>query len=707
MVRRLTIPSRASIRSFRGKWKWYALGFITPIGLAVIAHVGILFGLPCYVPSLSGVADYLYQPSNGEIPLQIMIGLATIDVVFFSFIQFGYSVRHVPATYVSDYILRDRKSILLISFGLSSVCVAAFFVASGWVFNVSDLLLSALVVVNIIAITWYFFWLVKAIKLENVVGIICGNIDLDLMGTLERNISAERDSMDALLERIRNKVKYEIRFSIGVLFPDAKDLTVRLNETGVVNKIDFKKLTRLLSKTEDHLKAIEFMIVPGQPIQYQGFPFISLVPATYDVAHPTDDHREVAKFVTEQSEPIRKCVNLLKEEYRALSKPMNDILEVYQHVASHSFVDLDRVIDRLSEFLKDARWDHTAGGYSVSSHLLKDFVQGFSAVTGGLTADQISSLVPLIFAMKSKAVERNDLLFLTDILNLMNKILWETINTTQHYNPRIATFVLYYKEIAFSIELSKRIEGETKVQFYRSWTRYYSGLISSLIQSSFEIMYYLVQNFYKRPREEMRLYLLNNADDLVDILMEPRYHWHNIDEAAMQEKEQEYAQHAFHWSLYVFRAYFWFDRVTPDIVTDIAFLLTTFSNRSMIYNVPQAMSLLGQFFFDESVLRSYPFERFEDPDLITAATHLGATVSTDEFWIAYNLWRAQNGWDLLPTLIIGDEQSAYERLTGLLNTLERIDHGKLMRLLNLRESDLVRYIASYEIHIKRLRGDNV
>ena len=291
-----------------------------------------------------------------------------------------------------------------------------------------------------------------------------------------------------------------------------------------------------------------------------------------------------------------------------------------------------------------------------------------------------------MYALRDHAVKRNDLNFLKDLISLMSRILWEMINRSEYYNPRIATFVLYYKEIIFSHELTKRIDSEGADEFKNSWDNFYSNLVTFAIQSAVEVMYYLVMNYFKRPAEEMRLYLLHNADTLTNFL-DRLIHWNNLEDNERENKQQEFAREVIAWSFYSFSRYYYGDKIPANIVTDIAFLLADLSNNSIVFDDTANDELLTQLFYDGTFVHNLDFDRYEEPDLVTSATHTGRTPIMDDYWIALNLWRRRRGKNFIPTRIEGDEENVYQDIVGILGAVSRIQLDRLRALFNLEESE--------------------
>ena len=85
-----------------------------------------------------------------------------------------------------------------------------------------------------------------------------------------------------------------------------------------------------------------------------------------------------------------------QEEYTRLTKSIDDILLVYQHVVSQSTAELDKVVNELSKFIHNDQWNENKGGYTVSTHILKQFVEGLKEMSGGtFNQEQLKSITTL------------------------------------------------------------------------------------------------------------------------------------------------------------------------------------------------------------------------------------------------------------------------------------------------------------------------
>jgi hypothetical protein len=685
------------------RWFYYCIGFFPPIILAILAHIGILCSFQIKLSSLAAFVEYLSTLSTNTVAVQVLIGIATISVVFFSFVQFGYSIRHVPSIYVSDYILKHKYSILLISFQISSITISAFYSFYPKVYHITDAFLALITASNVLAISCYFFWMIRVTKLPEMVNLILSGINLKGLLVWERTIQNKSKSMSEYLGK-RSKSIFPITTPSPYcnFFLSKKDLIVRSNIWGVVENIDLVQIDKSVVGISNHIESIELFVSPGQLLRYSDEPLFKLIPKTKNTSQITKDEKAVREFIASKSDILRSCIIINQEEYTRLTKSIDDIILVYQHVASQTSSELSKVVDELSKFIHDDRWNENKDGYSVSTHILKQFVESLKEVSGGtFNHEQLKSIITLVYALRDHAIKRNDLYFLKELINLMSRILWEMINRSEYYNPRIATFVLYYKEIIFSYELTKRIDNESLEGFKDSWNTFYSELISFAIQSAIEVMYYLVANYFKRPTEEMRLYLLHNAETLTNFL-DRMIHWNHLEEKERKNKQQEFAHEVIAWSFFSFRAYYYGDKIPANIVTDIAFLMADLSNRSMVFDDMANDELLTQLFFNTTFKHNLDFDRYDDPDLVTAATHTGGTPIMDDYWIALNLWRAKRNKQFIPTKIADDEEVANQIITGLLDGFTRIRKIRLQLLFNIEENELKELLEKYRVHLNVL-----
>src|SRR5437899_69740 len=94
---------------------WILVGFLIPVILTLIINVGIILQLPNYPHIGESVTNYLFEPATDTSVVDILAGLSTILIVFFAFLQLAYSIRHVPASFVTGYILFDKITLIFIS----------------------------------------------------------------------------------------------------------------------------------------------------------------------------------------------------------------------------------------------------------------------------------------------------------------------------------------------------------------------------------------------------------------------------------------------------------------------------------------------------------------------------------------------------------------------------------------------------------------
>ena len=201
------------------------------------------------------------------------IGIATISVVFFSFVQFGYSIRYVPAIYVSDYILKHKYSILLISFQISSITISAFFSFYNKVYHLTDAFLALMTASNVVAISCYFFWMIRMTKLREMVKLILRGINLRGLVNWEKTIqNNSRGMLQYLRERAESAFPITTAGPYFNFFLSKKDLILRSNNWGVVENIDLVKIDKTVATTADHIGSIEVFVSPGQLLGFNDEP---------------------------------------------------------------------------------------------------------------------------------------------------------------------------------------------------------------------------------------------------------------------------------------------------------------------------------------------------------------------------------------------------------------------------------------------------
>jgi hypothetical protein len=679
-------------------WPWYFIGFVVPIIFAIICHWGLLFHIPNFIEPLQTLVDFYSKPTENNVAVQILIGIATVSVVFFSFFQFGSNIRHIPHLVVSDYILKHRRTDFLVSFLLSSLSISAFFVLSNKVYNISNAVLTILTVVNLTIIIRYFYWFVKVTRVEDMVNCVLNDIDILSLLDLEKNIISERDKLET-----HSIIEFTVPFFIN---PD-EDFIIRLNKTGLTTKLDIDKLWQDLEIIKQYIERIECYVIPGKIIQDIGEPFIRLIPKERgrDGQNPSKDENEIREYVIKIREDLKNYITIEKS-YELVSKPIDDILKVYEHVALRSNPsDLKDVVHKLYQFISIKEWNRNKGNYSISSHIFKQFVDGFSMLSSNLKPEQLKSLITLIYALRDQAINRDDYNFLKLLISTMNNILWNMLNYTEHYNKYIATFALYYREILLGYPIDKRIkeitQGNENINQDKSkidyWQKYYSDLISFAFKASFGIMYILVLDYYKRPKEEMRMYIKHNAE-LLPTLIEQFKNWDKLQTTQNEEKQKEYAQQLIAWSIYTFHSYYYQNKISVDIVTDICFTMVHYCNKRFIYSNDEVDQYIDQFVLDDKL--TWEFDRYEEPDLVTAITGIGGTPETANFWIAFSLWRKRYGSGFIPSKNQND--STKEKAKKLLPKLSKLDRNKLMEILKISSEELHELILQYGMYLQEL-----
>ena len=84
--------------------KRFWIGFCLPIILTIILNIGLILSIPNQINSMEATSDYFSEVVKNNYSIQLLIGLFTVFVVFFTFAQFSYSNRSIPTQIIRKYI---------------------------------------------------------------------------------------------------------------------------------------------------------------------------------------------------------------------------------------------------------------------------------------------------------------------------------------------------------------------------------------------------------------------------------------------------------------------------------------------------------------------------------------------------------------------------------------------------------------------------
>ena len=283
---------------------------------------------------------------------------------------------------------------------------------------------------------------------------------------------------------------------------------------------------------------------------------------------------------------------------------------------------------------------------AVRKHLIHDFLEQIDESAEGLSTEvQLNPLIELIHSLRDYPVKWDQLELHSSMLSKMNTILYNMLRKSDRYSKRVGTHVLYLKEISFSYALTLHLDQLSDKDFQDKFDKFYDPLVRQSILTATESIYYLVN--YHRTLDDARTYLSHNVDVLMNYLDRVQ-HWKQATREQRHNWTRFFGNQLLYISIFLFRKYYYYERIPVSWVNDFALRIAD----NAFASGGRAGSTMDDA-YDEAILDSTfvydaPFERFEDPDVETAATHIGSIYNFSHFWILLNLYRGMKKKGFLP-----------------------------------------------------------
>lgn len=676
---------------------WFLIGFISPMALSAILNLGIIWDLPNHSGLFESITGYLGSIRQENHAVEISVGIATILVLFYGFIQFGYSLRFVPPIIVKKYILRHRISLLYTSSLLSFVVITSFFGISTEIHYLNHLLALVFLCLAIGFSTLYFGWLVRKLSIKEMVKLILYSPFLrDKGAAFFSQLSAEEQKVAALATRNGIVLRGQGTNALeGLVFED--HVIVLTERNGFVRSIDVELIRKIADKLRGQAAIrIELGVSVGMPSNDSYLLGIKLMKDDKKLKHSLEAHRD----------DFRNCFKLDQVAFEGLEAPVDDLIDVFEHLASESPRDLERMEKALREYFR--RDDVVNEIITGKSYLLQSFVSKLEDATDRiLTENEFGFVIATLFAMREQVIGLSDPKMMISIHRLMNSALWGALMGSIHYNRRIATHVLHLRDLTF-VGLYRSLESEPDEKaLNESLKNFYRPVVWSGIQSAGRSLYYLVKYSYHRPKDEVWRYIVHNANDLVGFLSAfPSVDKFDYIISDFKTKaREELSREIVRFGAYLFLKSYYSSDVDSNLFRRVGAGMVNFvpADKYLQY---QGKTFLDDLFYDYSFVMAAGdrYREFEEPDIITTATSTGFQYDFSEFWIAVSILRSvgSRAPRFIPSSISPSPAGSLSSLERVKEAIPAANSKKLADHLHLPVSQVEPKLKEYESHITGL-----
>lgn len=336
----------------------------------------------------------------------------------------------------------------------------------------------------------------------------------------------------------------------------------------------------------------------------------------------------------------------------------------------------------------------------VRKRLVESFIDQIDETSKGLKTDlQIGELIGFVYSVREYPIKWNDVNLYKSLMDLMNNLLYRMLAKADRYNPRVATHILYLKEITYNNELYNRIEGGSEEEFKNSWNDFYKPLVEYSIIKATESIYIIVNN--SRNKDDAQRYLAETTNNLMS-LMGRIIHWHYADREEIIKCLKFFGKYVLYVSIFIFRKFYYFDQIPPRWVYDYSLNIAENSIAHGRLKGIDTDDFLEEVIYDYDFQYETPIYKYEQPDFITTATGVGTVYDFSLFWIAFSIFRLSRNLSPLPK---NRERVNEEVINNLLNHISWLRENslriiKMSEIFRLRESELNRQLNNYKAHLE-------
>lgn len=690
-------------------WAWFLVGFLFPIAVTLILNLGIIFNLPNFLEVLPLLTGHLFAVAHNILAADIVIGIATVFVVFFAFLQIGYSLRHIPTSLIKRYLLHYRTTMALLGLMFSLLLVSGYFAAQPEMRYVNLYLVILFIPFSVSVLIRYFYWFTHAITLEGMIDIILGCVRFQRIKQFGEELEKGALEFQNHLANRNNNIKItQLQDFSFLVFGDT--FLVQSNERGFVKGINVNKLDSIMSGMKDDIEAVELGISIGSLFPQDHLTLMKLSPRVKKEKKEQTANEAVVNrvemFRKQHMNELRDCILLDGDTLELFKQPFRDILEVYENVSHESARDVQAVSDKLVAFFDDTRWHtnvaHSEVSSSVVGHLLRFFISEMEAIADrGMNDAQLNAMIPLVYAVRNHATRQSDISLFISLLELMQRLFSRMLTQGERYNSRIATYLLYLKEICFSGGLADRVERESAEEFQKSWRIFYSPLVNKAIRTAVNTIYLLLNHSFTKTEGETRIYLFSNAERVFGIL-DRVANWPHITREQVHQVNDKLGRELMYLSIYMFRRCYYQNRLAAELVNSIGLRLGALAFESDRLPGSDDGDGSDKLVFDYTFQYDASFTSFEDPELETSATGTGGVPQFSHYWVVMSIFRRQQGKRFLPATIPAGTSSPDFVLGELLAATISLNVEKAVSILRIEQDKVMEELAAFRHHLESL-----
>lgn len=702
------------------KKKWFWTGIFLPILITILINIGIIFSIPIQISQLQSFTGFLSQKVSNDYSVQILIGLFTVFVVFFTFAQFSYSNKSIPTYLIRKYIIEADVTVFYLGmqFGFILSLVFFSFINKDIIHRLNLFLNLLYLFISAGLSVVYFFWITTHIQASNVFRLILNHLNI------KEIISIEQRCLNSLrnFEKSTSSLKtpFELRYSdpLGLLGTRAiKSMTYK---TGIVSDIKLIDLIGLLRPKELNIQLVILDLKIGEFIpKYEPLPDLKPKTVLIKIIPIQKDHiaEELAKFVDEKRLLIEDQF-IIEENtsFHTNRLHIRNLIDFYFYAVSIEPKEGEKLIDEMISFLiKETEkagnndWNNTVG---LTENFYLEFVNVVESNLRkqNLTKGIVEATLSFVYAMKHLVVKNRSVLLMRSLIGLLNILLYNIIISGLQFRYYLSTLVLYIKEVTILSLIDRDL---TKDEFLKVQKDFFEPIVFNSIEQATNTYYNLILHFNKIGFEEGKKILLENGNQLIDFLF-PLNQWSPIKDIIFEEDGNEsnllegivkyHAANLLYLSIFIFMR---IERseIPTELLKSVAFKLTDHCN-TIFKHTKSNIEIIDDLFYDygfNNPSSSFGGQVFETSGIHEYGTYSPSYYGFARFWIAYSFYNHNRMGKFIPQKLPGNEGFDRILLDGILKQLDRFDYQKYTLMLG-REYNLEKLVHEYKEHLKNLLG---
>ncbi len=697
-------------------------GIIIPIVFTIIVNLGLIFSIPNKFDFIDNVSEYLSKTVSNDYSLQILIGLFTVFVVFFTFAQFSYSNKAIPTYLIRKYIIEADVTVFYLGVQFGFIIVLGYFSLIDKVeihrlnvfLNLFYLLLSAALSVV------YFFWLTKHIQSSFVFKLILNHLNIDEIAVSEGECQKKLEEYNNQINSIKTSLKIKLLDPLGFL--PSQSIVINTEKEGIISNIDLAALVKMFEPFSELISELIVDLKIGDYIpKYEPLPNLKAETALIKLIlkNSLEDakNRNLKKFLDENREIIENKFTMDEGLlYKENISYIKDLMDFYLYTADSGKDELKDLIDELNSFLVREFKKSDKNKWSNEIGLVEGFYLEFIRIIEDkirnpeLTTEIIEATLSLVYMLRLFAVKNKSLRLMKAIIKLLNILLYHILDKGLEYKFYLSTLILYIKEVTIQSIEEKNISNEDFLEFQNE---FYSPVIFDSIDQAITTFTHLLSHFKKIGIDEGETIIIENGNQLVDFLF-PLNHWESIDSLIINQEENSLtllesvgnylARNLIYLAIFAF--YKIYNKRLPDeLLRILSFSLTDHCNTIFKYSKSN-LDIINEFFYDYGFNnpRSTIFsELFNSSGIHEYGAYTPSTLSFAKFWIAYSFYLKNTGKKFLPNNKPNENHFSRILLQQILWELDHFDYERFTQILGKRYN-IERLVAEYQEYIKALMG---